>query len=160
MAEVLALPEGSKAERYAALLPQLASLLAGERDLIACMANAASVLATTFGWHWVGFYRVAGDELILGPFAGPLACTRIAFGRGVCGSAWAQNATQRVSDVDAFPGHIACSSLSRSEIVVPVRNAAGEVIAVLDVDASELAAFDEIDQQYLEQLAGLFSNKE
>ncbi|WP_028456684.1 GAF domain-containing protein [Chitinilyticum litopenaei] len=160
MAETLTIAAGDKAARYAGLLPQLASLLEHEADLIAGMANVASALASTFGWHWVGFYRVAGAELVLGPFAGPLACTRIPFGRGVCGTAWAQNATLRVDDVDAFPGHIACSSLSRSEIVVPLRNAAGAVIAVLDVDASELAAFDEIDQHYLEQLAQLFANKE
>lgn len=160
MAETLSIATGDKVGRYGELLPQLASLLEHEADLIACMANVSSALASTFGWHWVGFYRVTGQELVLGPFAGPLACTRIPFGRGVCGTAWAQNATQLVPDVDAFPGHIACSSLSRSEIVVPVRNGAGEVIAVLDVDASELAAFDAVDQQYLEQLAELFANKE
>lgn len=138
------------------LLPQVVSLVEGESDRIAGMANMAAALAQTFGFFWVGFYRVIGDKLVLGPFQGPIACTRIAFGKGVCGTAWKREETVIVPDVDAFPGHIACNSASRSEIVVPVK-ADGEVIAVLDIDSDRLGAFDEVDQRYLEQLVALLT---
>lgn len=156
MAEDLKISGGNKEERYAMLLPQVVSLVEGESDRIAGMANMAAALAQTFGFFWVGFYRVIGDKLVLGPFQGPIACTRIAFGKGVCGTAWKLAETVIVPDVDAFPGHIACNSASRSEIVVPVK-ADGEVIAVLDIDSDRLGAFDEVDQRYLEQLVALLT---
>ena len=156
MAEELWISGGNKEERYAILLPQVVSLVEGESDRIAGMANMAAALAQTFGFFWVGFYRVIGDKLVLGPFQGPIACTRIAFGKGVCGTAWKRAETVIVPDVDAFPGHIACNSASRSEIVVPVK-ADGEVIAVLDIDSDRLGAFDEVDQRYLEQLVALLT---
>lgn len=156
MAEDLKISRGNKEERYAILLPQVVSLVEGESDRIAGMANMAAALAQTFGFFWVGFYRVIGDKLVLGPFQGPIACTRIAFGKGVCGTAWKRAETVIVPDVDAFPGHIACNSASRSEIVVPVK-ADGEVIAVLDIDSDRLGAFDEVDQRYLEQLVALLT---
>ena len=156
MAEDLKISGGNKEERYAILLPQVVSLVEGESDRIAGMANMAAALAQTFGFFWVGFYRVIGDKLVLGPFQGPIACTRIAFGKGVCGTAWKREETVIVPDVDAFPGHIACNSASRSEIVVPVK-ADGEVIAVLDIDSDRLGAFDEVDQRYLEQLVALLT---
>ncbi len=137
---------------YAALLPQVRALLDGEPDGIARMANLAAALHTAFGHHWVGFYRVLGDELVLGPFQGPIACTRIAHGKGVCGTAWAEARTIVVPDVDAFPGHIACSALSRSEIVVPVLDDNGKVIAVLDIDSVEPDAFHAEDVAGLEAL--------
>ena len=152
MAEHLDIIEGSKADRYAALLPQIESVLEDEPDPIARMANMAAMLHETFRWWWTGFYRVIGDELVLGPFQGPLACTRIRRGRGVCGTAWDKDETQIVPDVDKFPGHIACSSASRSEIVVPVHDAQGHVIAVLDIDSAELATFDETDKEWLEKM--------
>ena len=148
--EHLLTPQGTKEEQYEALLPQIEALLEGEPDPIARMANMAAALHETFRFWWTGFYRVMGDELVLGPFQGPIACTRIARGRGVCGTAWAKAETQVVPDVDKFPGHIACSSASRSEIVVPVFND-GEVIAVLDIDSDRLATFDETDRLWLEQ---------
>jgi L-methionine (R)-S-oxide reductase len=152
MAEDLRIAEGSKAEQYRQLLPQLDALMEGEPDLVANLANVAAALRQQFGWWWVGFYRVDGDELVLGPFQGPVACTRIRRGRGVCGSAWERAETLVVPDVDLFPGHIACSSLSRSEIVVPViRN--GRVVAVLDVDSELPAHFDDTDRQWLEAVA-------
>ena len=152
MAEELTLISGSKEEQYRSLLPQIKALVEGEEDTIANLANVAAVLKTAFGFFWVGFYLVKHDELVLGPFQGPVACTRIRKGRGVCGTAWQEAATQLVPDVDAFPGHIACSSLSRSEIVVPLcKN--GEVWGVLDIDSDCLATFDETDRLYLEQLA-------
>ena len=154
MAEQLIIQGETKQERYEALLPQIASVVEGEADLIANMANVAAMLHETFGFWWTGFYRVVGDELVLGPFQGPMACTRIKKGRGVCGTAWAKAETQVVPDVDKFPGHIACSSASRSEIVVPVFRA-GEVIAVLDIDSDRLATFDETDRHYLEQVVQL-----
>lgn len=154
MAEDLHIVTGTKAEQYSTLIPQIEALLAGEPDETANMANIAAALREQFGWFWVGFYRVVGDELVLGPFQGPVACTRIKKGRGVCGSAWAQEKTLVVPDVEKFPGHIACSSLSKSEIVVPVFRA-GKVTGVLDVDASELDQFDETDAKYLEQVVGL-----
>ena len=140
-----------KKEKYISLLPQTAALLEGEQDIIANMANLSSVLHETFGFWWTGFYRVMGDELVLGPFQGPLACTRIPFGKGVCGTAWKEGKTIVVPDVEKFPGHIACSSESRSEIVVPARKN-GEVIAVLDIDSRELCCFDETDRMYLERI--------
>lgn len=154
MAESLQVIEGSKFEQYTQLLPQIAAVIHGERDLIANLANIAAMLKEQFGWWWIGFYLVKDDELVLGPFQGPLACTRIAFGKGVCGSAWQQQSTLVVPDVDAFPGHIACSSLSRSEIVVPVIRE-GKVVAVLDADSEHLNHYDETDRHFLEQLAAM-----
>lgn len=145
----------SKAETYALLERQIASLLEGETDPIAKMANVAAVLHETFGFWWTGFYRVAGGELLLGPFQGPVACMHIPFGKGVCGTAWARNESVVVPDVELFPGHIACSSASRSEIVVPVRGADGAVSAVLDIDSDRLSAFDEVDRNGLERIVGL-----
>lgn len=141
----------TKEERYKSLLPQVKSLCEGEEDIIAKMANVSALLHHEFGFWWTGFYRVAGNELLLGPFQGPIACVHIAFGRGVCGTAWKERRTVVVPDVEEFPGHIACSSESRSEIVVPVFKE-GETIAVLDIDSRELATFDDIDAQYLEQI--------
>lgn len=154
MAEDLVIQKGSKEEQYQSLIPQIKGLLEGETDLVANLANVAAALKEQFGWFWVGFYLVKGDELVLGPFQGPVACTRIRKGRGVCGSSWAQETTLIVPDVEKFPGHIACSSLSRSEIVLPIiRN--GAVLGVLDVDSEELDQFDTVDQQYLEQVLQL-----
>lgn len=143
-----------KAQKYEELLPQLQSLLSGETDPIARMANVAAVLHDAMGFWWTGFYRVKGDQLVLGPFQGPVACFRIAKGRGVCGTAWSRKETVVVPDVEEFPGHIACSSQSRSEIVVPLLRQ-GEVIAVLDIDSRELATFDGVDRLYLEKIAEL-----
>lgn len=151
MAEDLNIAQGTKEEKYRALLPQLKSLLEGEDDLIANLANASAALKETFRFFWVGFYLVKGEVLVLGPFQGPIACTRIKKGRGVCGTAWAKAQTLVVPDVDAFPGHIACSSLSRSEIVVPLRRG-DEVWGVLDIDSEELNSFDETDARFLEEL--------
>nr|WP_325289130.1 GAF domain-containing protein [uncultured Bacteroides sp.] len=155
MAEDLYISNGTKEERYVALLPQLKGLLSGETDEVANLANVAAALKETFGFFWVGFYRVVGDELVLGPFQGPVACTRIRKGRGVCGTAWQEARTLVVPDVDAFPGHIACSSLSRSEIVVPLMDSAGEVWGVLDIDSSELNTFDDVDARFLEEACRL-----
>ncbi len=146
----------TKSERYATLLPQLESLCAAETDVVANLANCMAALKEAFGFFWVGVYRVQGNELVLGPFQGPLACTRIAFGKGVCGAAWKEARTIVVPDVDAFPGHIACSSLSKSEIVVPVF-IDGTVHMVLDVDSAELNTFDETDAKYLEEVAALLT---
>ena len=157
MSEQLIIQGDTKQERYEALLPQIEAVVEGEPDLIANMANVAAMLHETFGFWWTGFYRVEGDELVLGPFQGPMACTRIKKGRGVCGTAWAEAATQVVPDVDKFPGHIACSSVSRSEIVVPVFQQ-GRVIAVLDIDSAELNTFDQTDRHYLEQITFLIAN--
>jgi L-methionine (R)-S-oxide reductase len=155
MAETLFLPQsGTKEEIYQALLPQVEALITGEQDLVANMANIAAALREAFGFFWVGFYVVQGQELVLGPFQGPIACTRIAYGRGVCGTAWKEQKTQLVPDVEAFPGHIACSSASKSEIVVPAFQD-GEVFLVLDVDSDQLDDFDAVDQRYLEALMGL-----
>ncbi len=155
MAETLFLPQsGSKEEIYQALLPQVEALISGEPDLVANLANIAAALREAFGFFWVGFYVVQGQELVLGPFQGPIACTRIAFGRGVCGTAWKEKKTQLVPDVEAFPGHIACSSASKSEIVVPAFQN-GEVFLVLDVDSDRLDDFDGVDQRYLEDLMGI-----
>ena len=146
----------TKEEQYQEVLSQAKMILADESDLVANLANIAALIKETFHFFWVGFYRVIGDKLVLGPFQGPIACTRIAFGKGVCGTAWKRAETVIVPDVDAFPGHIACNSASRSEIVVPVK-ADGEVIAVLDIDSDRLGAFDEVDQRYLEQLVALLT---
>ena len=156
MAEDLKISGGNKEERYATLLPQVVSLLEGESDRIAGMANMAAALAQTFGFFWVGFYRVIGEKLVLGPFQGPIACMRIAYGKGVCGTAWARAETVIVPNVDDFPGHIACNSASRSEIVVPIKED-GNVIAVLDIDSDQLEMFDEVDQHYLEQMVTLLT---
>jgi L-methionine (R)-S-oxide reductase len=154
MAEDLQIIKGTKAEQYQALFPQIKALLDGEPDIIANFANMVAALKEQFGWFWIGFYLVKKDELVLGPFQGPVACTRIRKGRGVCGSSWQQAKTLIVPDVEKFPGHIACSSLSRSEIVIPVMHNR-EVIAVLDVDSSEYDQFDETDQKYLEEIISL-----
>ena len=156
MAEHLEIANGTKAERYALLTRQIEAVVAGENDLIARMANVASMIHHTFGFWWTGFYRVEGNELILGPFQGPLACTRIAFGRGVCGTAWREKRTIVVPDVEQFEGHIACSSASRSEIVVPIWRDR-EIIAVLDIDSCDLATFDAVDQEWLERIAEILS---
>lgn len=147
-----------KTEQYTTLIPQIEALLYDEPDLVANLANISAALKEQFKWFWVGFYLVKDNELVLGPFQGPVACTRIALGKGVCGSAWEQAKTLIVPDVDAFPGHIACSSLSRSEIVVPVFHN-NEVAAVLDVDSELLDQFDETDARYLEQIIKLVSFK-
>jgi GAF domain-containing protein len=143
-----------KQEQYNSLIPQITSLVTGEGDLIANMANVAAALKEQFKWFWVGFYLVKGDELVLGPFQGPVACTRIKKGRGVCGTAWEKAKTIVVSDVDQFPGHIACASASRSEIVVPLINGSS-VFAVLDVDSEHLSHFDDVDAKNLEQIVSL-----
>ena len=156
MAEELKVAQGSKEDKYALLYAQIKSITEGEDDLIANMANVAAMIQETFGFWWTGFYRVVGKELVLGPFQGPLACSRIAFGKGVCGTAWKNAKTIIVPDVDAFPGHIACSSASKSEIVVPVFNADGaSIIAVLDIDSASYATFDEIDRIWLERIVSL-----
>lgn len=164
MAEDLHIIQGTKEEQYQQLIPQIKGLLEGEPDLVANLANVCAALKEQFGWLWIGFYLVKpssakaftdkGEELVLGPFQGPVACTRIRKGRGVCGSSWAEAKTLIVPDVEKFPGHIACSSLSKSEIVVPViRN--GHVLGVLDVDSTELNTFDTTDQKYLEEIVSL-----
>lgn len=152
MAEDLSVSHGSKSDKYRTLLPQIKSLIEGEEDLIANLANVSAALKETFGFFWAGFYLVKGEELVLGPFQGPIACTRIRKGRGVCGTAWAEAETLVVPDVDAFPGHIACSSLSRSEIVVPLVREGGEVWGVLDIDSENLNTFDETDKCFLEEV--------
>jgi len=154
MAEDLQIITGTKKEIYEALIPQIIGLIDDEPDLVANLANVAAALKEQFGWFWVGFYLVKQDELVLGPFQGPVACTRIRKGRGVCGSAWAQQKTLIVPDVEKFPGHIACSSLSKSEIVVPLV-ASNQVVGVLDVDSDTYDSFDETDQKYLEEVVGM-----
>lgn len=156
MAEDLNIIQGSKEEQYQALIPQIKGLLTGENNLIANLANTAAALKEQFGWFWVGFYLVEENELVLGPFQGPVACTRIQKGRGVCGTSWAQEKTLIVPDVEKFPGHIACSSLSKSEIVVPLLKE-GIAWGVLDVDSSDYNHFDETDQLYLEQIVALLN---
>lgn len=143
-----------KSEKYGVLMPKLRSLLDGETDPVAAMANFTAILHREFDFWWTGFYRVDGRQLVLGPFQGPVACTRIPYGRGVCGTAWAEDRTVVVPDVELFPGHIACSSESRSEIVVPVGNN-GTVAAVLDIDSRELGTFDEEDREWLEKAVSL-----
>lgn len=154
MAENLIIADGGKEEKYSMLFKQIEALVAGESDEIANMANVAAMIHATFGFWWTGFYRVNGNQLVLGPFQGPLACSRIGYGKGVCGTAWKEQATQVVADVELFPGHIACSSLSRSEIVVPVWRG-DKVVAVLDIDSEHLATFDDIDRTWLEKIVGL-----
>ena len=151
MSEDLSIIQGTKEQQYQTLLPQIKALITGEPDLIANLANIAAALKEQFGWLWTGFYLVKKDELVLGPFQGPVACTRIKKGRGVCGTAWAQAQTLVVADVEKFPGHIACSSLSKSEIVVPLIKD-GNVWGVLDVDSEHLDQFDETDQAFLEAI--------
>jgi len=156
MAEDLSIITGSKEDQYQSLVPQIKGLLEGENDLVANLANTVAALKEQFGWLWVGFYVVKNNELVVGPFQGPVACTRIRKGKGVCGTSWAEAKTIIVPDVEKFPGHIACSSLSKSEIVVPViRN--DEVVAVLDVDSEDLDQFDPTDQRYLEEIVNLIS---
>ena len=154
MAEDLAIIRGTKEEQYQSLIPQIQGLLTGEDDLIANLANVCAALKEQFNWLWVGFYMVKNDELVLAPFQGPVACARIKKGRGVCGAAWQQAVTLIVPNVEAFPGHIACSSLSKSEIVVPLfKNK--EVVGVLDVDSVDLNTYDEVDRLYLEKIVAL-----
>lgn len=156
MSEDLKISIGSREEQYISLVPQIKGLLEGEPDMIANLANIAAALKEQFDWFWVGFYIVRQGELVLGPFQGPVACTRIRKGRGVCGASWERAQTIIVPDVEKFPGHIACSSLSRSEIVVPLIHN-NKVAAVLDVDSEHLGHFDKIDQQYLEQIVSLIN---
>jgi len=158
MSEKLFIPVGSdKKNVYEALLPQLSALIDGETDFIANLANIAAVLKESFGWWWVGFYIVKADVLVLGPFQGPIACTRIRFGKGVCGTSWKDEKSQFVPDVNIFPGHIACSSSSVSEIVVPVFDKQNKVIAVLDVDSERYDVLDEIDVVYLEKIVKIIT---
>ena len=147
----------NKEEKYRLLLKQIEALIAGETDMIAVMSNICAALHEEMHFFWTGFYRVCDGELLLGPFQGPVACMHIGYGRGVCGTAWKQQHTIIVPDVEQFPGHIACSSLSRSEIVVPVFNASGAVLAVLDIDSRELSTFDDTDRQYLEAICRLLT---
>ena len=146
----------NKVEKYQLLQQQIKALSAGETDQVAVMANVAAAIHLEMGFWWTGFYRVQNGELVLGPFQGPVACMHIAYGKGVCGTSWKQGETIVVPDVEQFPGHIACSSESRSEIVVPVRSAEGEIIAVLDIDSEDLATFDEVDKQWLEEIVKVF----
>ncbi len=157
--ESFQISQGTKEEKYTSLLVQLPALWEGETDPIANLANTAAALMETFRFHWVGFYLVRGEFLVLGPFQGPVACTRIGFGKGVCGTAWKEAKTLVVPDVDLFPGHIACSPLSRSEIVVPVFSEGGSVLAVLDVDSSLVSDFDQTDQYFLEQICKELGNQ-
>ena len=154
MAENLIIAEGGKADKYALLYKQILAVVEREDDTIANMANIAAMIHSTLSFWWTGFYRVVGEELVLGPFQGPLACSRIAYGRGVCGTAWSTGQTQVVPDVEQFPGHIACSSLSRSEIVVPIRKGE-DIVAVLDIDSEHLATFDDTDSEWLERIVQL-----
>jgi len=154
MAEDLTITKGDKKAQYESLIPQIEALLRGENNLIANLGNIAAALKEQFNWLWVGFYWIQEDELVLGPFQGPVACTRIKKGRGVCGTSWEKEATIIVEDVEKFPGHIACSSSSKSEIVLPVFKE-GKILGVLDVDSSELAQFDAVDQVYLEKILAL-----
>ena len=156
MAEDLTILKGTKDEEYQSLLPQIKGLLTGENDLVANMANVAAALKEQFQWFWVGFYVIKNNELVVGPFQGPVACTRIKKGKGVCGTSWERAETLIVPDVQKFPSHIACSSLSKSEIVVPVKRN-GEVVAVLDVDSEAYNFFDDTDKRYLEEIVALIN---
>ncbi len=157
MAENLTIAQGSKNEKYESLVPQIKALVYGESDVTANLANVVAALKQTFDFFWIGFYLVKNEELVLGPFQGPIACTRISKGRGVCGSSWAESKTLLVPNVEEFPGHIACSSLSKSEIVVPlIKN--GEVLGVLDVDSDKLNDFDATDEKYLNELCEWLSS--
>jgi GAF domain-containing protein len=156
MSEQLALPDTrDRHTLYVALLPQVRALLEHERDPVAAMANMSAALKQAFDWHWIGFYRVLNGELVVGPFQGPIACSPIAHGKGVCGKAWAEGRVIRVPDVNAFPGHIACSAESASEIVLPLRGPAGEVVAVLDVDSASVDDFSQVDERGLSDLCAL-----
>ncbi len=156
MSETIQLPTTTdRVALYSALAPQLRELLHDEHDLIAAMANTTAALHQAFGWHWIGFYRVMGAELVLGPFQGPIACSRIGHGKGVCGTAWAEERTLVVPDVEKFPGHIACSARSRSEIVVPIRDRAGHIAAVLDIDSERPDDFSEVDAHALGRICAL-----
>lgn len=155
MAENLQISTGSKEDKYSLLYKQIQSLVQYENDTTANMANIAAMIHQTFAFWWTGFYRVIDNELVLGPFQGPIACSRIAYGRGVCGTAWKERRTIIVPDVDKFPGHIACSSASRSEIVVPILGANGDIEAVIDIDSEHLATFDECDGKWLQKIAKL-----
>ncbi|MBE6306917.1 MAG: GAF domain-containing protein [Bacteroidaceae bacterium] len=157
MAEHLDIAQGSKEEKYNVLYTQIESVVSAEADMIARMANVAAMIHATFGFWWTGFYRVIDGVLVLGPFQGPMACTRIALGRGVCGTAWKERTTLIVPDVELFPGHIACSSASKSEIVVPIIDSDNNVIGVLDIDSERLATFDECDKHWLEKIASLIA---
>lgn len=158
MAESLFLPDtNNRAEKYEALIPQIEALISTETDLVANLANVSAALKEGLGFFWVGFYLVKGEELVLGPFQGPIACTRIRKGKGVCGTAWAENRTVLVEDVDQFPGHIACSSASKSEIVLTATKD-GEVVLILDIDSDQLADFNEVDQKHLEDLMRIIEN--
>jgi GAF domain-containing protein len=148
-----------KNARYHLLTEQISALIDGEDDLIAVMSNVCAAIHETMGFFWTGFYRVVGEELVLGPFHGPVACMHIAYGRGVCGTAWKEQRTIVVPDVEQFPGHIACSSLSRSEIVVPLLSPTNQVVAVLDIDSRELATFDDTDKEYLEHICNIITSK-
>ncbi len=155
--EIIISKNASKIETYEALIPQIAALIESESDLTANLANVSAALHQTFGWLWVGFYLVKDNELVLGPFQGPVACTRIKFGKGVCGTAWKNATSLLVPDVEKFPGHIACSSLSVSEIVVPVLGKLGDVFGVLDVDSAEFEVLNETDVFYLEKISALIT---
>ncbi len=158
MAESIILPtNATKSEIYQGLMPQLKALTDGEKNLVANLANIAAALKEAFNFFWVGFYIVENNQLVLGPFQGPVACTRIAFGRGVCGTTWKEKRTINVADVNQFPGHIACSEHSKSEIVVPIIKD-GEVRLILDIDSDKYSSFDEVDEQYLNQLANLVAS--
>ncbi len=148
-----------KKSQYHLLTEQISALIDGEDDLIAVMSNVCAAIHETMGFFWTGFYRVCGEELVLGPFQGPVACMHIAYGRGVCGTAWKEQRTIVVPDVEQFPGHIACSSLSRSEIVVPLLSPTNQVVAVLDIDSRELATFDDTDKEYLEHICNIITSK-
>lgn len=157
MAENLIISGTSKEEQYRSLMPQLVSLTMGETDFTANLANIVGALKQTFGFFWVGVYLVKKDQLVLGPFQGPVACTRIAKGKGVCGTSWEKKQVMLIPDVEQFPGHISCNSDSKSEIVVPVTDENGNVILVIDVDSNKLNDFDTTDQRYLEEIAGLIA---
>ena len=148
-----------KKAQYHLLTEQISALIDGEDDLIAVMSNVCAAVHETMGFFWTGFYRVVGEELVLGPFQGPVACMHIAYGRGVCGTAWKEQRTIVVPDVEQFPGHIACSSLSRSEIVVPLLSPTNQVVAVLDIDSRELSTFDDTDKEYLEHICNIITSK-
>jgi L-methionine (R)-S-oxide reductase len=160
MADTIFITASGKREKYSELLPQLYALLQGEPDLVACMANTAAALRQVMNFFWVGFYIVKNEELVLGPFQGPVACVRIKKGKGVCGTAWEQQRTILVPDVDKFPGHIACSSESKSEIVVPLFSSQGNVTAVFDVDSDKINDFDETDKEFLERICALLQEKQ
>ncbi len=156
MSESIVISQGNKTEKYQSLIPQIKALIEGEPDMIANMANIASALKMQFNWWWVGFYLIKKEELVLGPFQGPIACTRIKKGRGVCGNAWQEEKTFLVEDVNNFPGHIACSSDSKSEMVIPLFKD-GNIFGVLDIDSEYLSFFDETDKIFLEEIASLIN---